>query len=111
MGYYAEVGVGQPNDINKAREWYRRAVQSGNEDALERLRALDALVQSRTVTAAQSGGISREEHERLTQSRLVRRRTMAMQRMANEPVSPPWDGKVLGRRGKTMLTLNSKLNH
>ena len=94
MGYYAEVGVGQPKDVNKARDWYRRAVQSGNEDASERLRALDALLRSHTATPTQSGGISREEHERLTESRLIRRRTLAQQRMANEPISPPWDGKV-----------------
>ena len=24
MGYYAEVGVGQPRDLNKATEWYQR---------------------------------------------------------------------------------------
>ena len=96
MGYYAEVGLGQPKDFDKARDWYRRAVQSGNEDASERLRALDALFQTSPSQSslAQLGGISREEHDRLTQSRLVRRRTVAMQRMANEPISPPWDGNV-----------------
>jgi TPR repeat protein len=87
MGYYAEVGVGGPQDIDNARKWYQRvsnlphvryivclsvsqAAQNGNTDASERLRAL---------SAPQAQSLSRTEHENITQSTLIRKRTQAKQ--------------------------------
>ncbi|KDQ53398.1 hypothetical protein JAAARDRAFT_197546 [Jaapia argillacea MUCL 33604] len=42
MGYYAEVGVGGPKDIEVARKWYSRASEHGNGEATERLSALSS---------------------------------------------------------------------
>jgi len=83
MGYYSEVGVGQPKNLEAARKWYLLAQEHGNADATERLKAL-------SQPAAKS--LSREEHEDITEAKLVRRRTMAMQRMETAPLSPPWEG-------------------
>lgn len=83
MGYYAEVGVGQAKNIEAARKWYLLAQEHGNVDAAERLKVL-------SQPAAKP--LSREEHEDITQAKLVRRRTMAMQRMETAPLSPPWEG-------------------
>ncbi|KAF8268916.1 hypothetical protein EI94DRAFT_1771417 [Lactarius quietus] len=71
MGYYVEVGVGGPKDIEAARKWYERASQHGNADATERLAALS---QPAPVS------LSRQEHENLTETTLVRKRTQAKQR-------------------------------
>ncbi|KAI0001217.1 hypothetical protein BJV77DRAFT_973060 [Russula vinacea] len=71
MGYYTEVGVGGPKDIEAARKWYTRASQHGNADATERLAAL-----SQPAPAA----LSRQEHDNLTETTLVRKRTQAKQR-------------------------------
>ncbi|PPQ70590.1 hypothetical protein CVT25_012012, partial [Psilocybe cyanescens] len=85
MGYYAEVGVGQPRDVGKAIAWYERAASHANPDAPARLRAL---------TAAAPAALSRAEHDALTETKLMRRRTMAARRAEEEPVSPPWEGRV-----------------
>ncbi|TCD60032.1 hypothetical protein EIP91_010853, partial [Steccherinum ochraceum] len=71
MGYYAEVGVGGPKDIDAARKWYSRAAEHGNSDAKERLQAL-------SQPTPQS--LSRDEHKALTDTTLVRKRTQAKQR-------------------------------
>ncbi|KAH9886008.1 hypothetical protein C8Q73DRAFT_740386 [Cubamyces lactineus] len=71
LGYYSEVGVGGPKDIEAARKWYTRAAQHGNTDATERLQAL-----SQPTPQA----LSREQHENLTDVKLVRKRTQAKQR-------------------------------
>ncbi|KAI1784859.1 HCP-like protein [Ganoderma leucocontextum] len=71
LGYYSEVGVGGQRDIEVARRWYQRAAQHGNADATERLQAL-----SQPTPQA----LSREQHENLTDSKLVRKRTQAKQR-------------------------------
>ncbi|OCH86984.1 hypothetical protein OBBRIDRAFT_760449 [Obba rivulosa] len=76
MGYYAEVGVGGPKDIDAAQKWYTKAAQHGNTDAAERLQAL-------SQPAPQA--LSREEHENITDSRLVRKRTLAKQRSEATP--------------------------
>lgn len=36
--------------------------------------------------------LSRQEHDSITETKLVRRRTLAAQRSENQPQSPPWDG-------------------
>ncbi|KAI0716270.1 hypothetical protein C8Q76DRAFT_692038 [Earliella scabrosa] len=71
LGYYSEVGVGGPKDIDAARKWYTRAAQHGNTDATERLQAL-----SQPTPQA----LSREQHDNLTDAKLVRKRTQAKQR-------------------------------
>ncbi|KAH7906763.1 HCP-like protein [Hygrophoropsis aurantiaca] len=71
MGYYAEVGVGGDKDIEAARKWYLRAAEHGNTDAVERLTAL-------SQPAPQA--LSRQEHDSLTETKLVRKRTQAKQR-------------------------------
>lgn len=80
MGYYAEVGIGIPQDIAAARRWYALASQQGNADAPERLQAL---------SRAQS--LSRQEHEELTKTQLVRKRTQARMRSqgTDRPPVPP----------------------
>ncbi|KAI0642467.1 hypothetical protein C8Q79DRAFT_917162 [Trametes meyenii] len=85
LGYYSEVGVGGPKDIDAARKWYNRASQHGNSDATERLQAL-----SQPTPQA----LSREEHENLTDAKLVRKRTQAKQRSeavvgAGATLAPP----------------------
>lgn len=83
MGYYAEVGVGRPKDLKTAMMWYSRARDHGNEDAAARLTAL---------SSSSSQALSRQEHDTITEAKLVRRRTMAAQRAETQPVSPPWEG-------------------
>ena len=71
MGYYAEVGVGGTKDVNVAIKWYKKAKDNGNTDAAERLNALDQSVPQ---------ALSREQHDVITEDKLVRKRTMAKQR-------------------------------
>ncbi|KAL1946440.1 hypothetical protein VTO73DRAFT_15567 [Trametes versicolor] len=71
LGYYSEVGVGGPKDVNSARKWYSRAAEHGNTDAVERLQAL---------AQPDAQALSREQHETLTDAKLVRKRTQAKQR-------------------------------
>jgi len=54
---------------------------------MSRLNRLSAL----STPSGQS--LSREEHDTITETKLVRRRTQAAQRSENQPLSPPWDGK------------------
>jgi hypothetical protein len=76
MGYYSEVGIGTPGgkNLGAAREWYEKARRGGNQDAEERLVAL-ANVRAEPGGGAQGGGgrgLSRTEHEVITESRLGR---------------------------------------
>jgi len=71
LGYYAEVGVGGPKDVDAARRWYQRAMQHGNPDAKERHAAL---------SQPDPNSLSRQQHEVLTETTLVRKRTQAKQR-------------------------------
>ncbi|KIY48771.1 HCP-like protein [Fistulina hepatica ATCC 64428] len=85
MGYYAEVGVGQPKDVQLARTWYEKVSKAqvhGNPDAVKRLNAL-------AQPAAQA--LSRQEHDNLTETTLVRKRTQARQR-ADAVVRRPGTG-------------------
>jgi len=95
MGYYAEVGVGRPKDIQTALGWYRLAHEHGNPDATLRLSALSA-------PSGQS--LSRQEHDSITEIKLVRRRTLAAQRSENQPQSPPWDGNSFPTLGQAQAT-------
>ncbi|KAH9050285.1 HCP-like protein [Lactarius hengduanensis] len=87
MGYYVEVGVGGPKDIEAALRWYERASQHGNTEATERLAAL-----SQPAPVA----LSRQEHDNLTEVTLVRKRTQAKQR---SDARGPAAGPRLGGRG------------
>ncbi|KAG8933365.1 hypothetical protein FRC02_012041 [Tulasnella sp. 418] len=68
MGYYCEVGVGGHKDIDAAKKWYQRAAAHQNEDAAARLKAL---------SQPKPDVLSREEHDKLTNTTLVRKRTSA----------------------------------
>ncbi|PCH36856.1 HCP-like protein [Wolfiporia cocos MD-104 SS10] len=82
MGYYAEIGIGCAQDKARAEQWYSMASGGGNADASERLQALS---RSRTLT--------RQEHEQITDSQLVRKRTQArMRSQAGKAGSAPSDG-------------------
>ena len=120
MGYYTEVGVGGPKDIEAARNWYTRvsnttcplfpylmyglssciqASQHGNADATERLAAL-----SQPAPLA----LSRQEHDNLTETTLVRKRTQAKQRSdARGPTGGPRQG---GRQNSQQVVANIRKN-
>ncbi|KIJ51904.1 hypothetical protein M422DRAFT_244282 [Sphaerobolus stellatus SS14] len=40
IGYYAEVGIGQPKDLEATKKWYTKAVEHGNTEPSARLSAL-----------------------------------------------------------------------
>ncbi|THH03459.1 hypothetical protein EW145_g6235 [Phellinidium pouzarii] len=71
MGYYWEVGIGTPKDVQKAMEWYEKASAHGSNDAKQRITAL-----SQSVAQA----LSRKEHNTLAENNLVRKRTQAKAR-------------------------------
>lgn len=81
VGYYLEVGIGiggDPShsgrgepDLAGAQKWYARAVEAGNSDAEERLKALRQ--------GGAEAAVSRNEFERNVDVELVRKRTMAVQ--------------------------------
>ncbi|KIL58303.1 hypothetical protein M378DRAFT_332549 [Amanita muscaria Koide BX008] len=79
MGYYAEVGVGGPINVENAIKWYRKAKEHGNVDAAERLEALEQSVPQ---------ALSRKEHDVITEHKLVRKRTQAQQRSQTQPPPP-----------------------
>ncbi|TFK37925.1 hypothetical protein BDQ12DRAFT_684353 [Crucibulum laeve] len=89
MGYYFEVGVGGGKDVREAVRWYTLARDHGNTDAAERLAAL-------SQPSPQS--LSRQEHDNITESKLVRKRTQAKQRSETQPMSPPYDGMTFPGR-------------
>lgn len=71
MGYYCEVGIGGlPSDVERARQWYENAAEHGDSEAAGRLKAL-----SDSATP-----LSREQHDTLAETRLVRSRTRARMR-------------------------------
>ncbi|KIJ61884.1 hypothetical protein HYDPIDRAFT_95685 [Hydnomerulius pinastri MD-312] len=71
MGYYKEVGVGGSKDVDAAINWYQSAAEHGNSDATERLSAL---------SQPSPQALSRQEHDNITETKLVRKRTQAKQR-------------------------------
>lgn len=74
MGYYSEVGVGGIGpDIDKAKWWYEKAARGGSEEAIGRLRELNS-------AGGHGRTLGRKEHEGLTEDKLMRKRTMAIQR-------------------------------
>ncbi|KAG6854750.1 hypothetical protein C0991_001177 [Blastosporella zonata] len=82
MGYYAEVGVGCPKDLQTAIGWYKSAQAHGNNDAAERLVALSQPLPN---------ALSRQQHDSITENKLVRKRTQAKQRSDTLGFKPPYE--------------------
>lgn len=61
MGYYYEVGIGVTIDLDAARSWYSKAAAQGNQDAAQRLSALNM---------SQSEAFSRAQHQANMDERL-----------------------------------------
>lgn len=76
MGYYKEVGVGGEKDIQESMRWYSLAAEHGNTDAVERIAALNQVVPQ---------ALSRQEHDTITEAKLVRKRTQARERSSQQP--------------------------
>ena len=71
LGYYFEVGVGVEQDLAASRKWYKKAAAHGDNDAKERIAALDK-------PAPQT--ISRRDHLSHVDTKLVHTRTLAKNR-------------------------------
>ena len=52
------------------------------------------------MSAPSGQSLSRQEHDTITEIKLVRRRTLAAQRSENQPQNPPWDGKMFPTMGE-----------
>ncbi|WFD36080.1 hypothetical protein MCUN1_002951 [Malassezia cuniculi] len=72
MGYYYEVGIGVTPDVEKCKEWYRKAAAQGNRDAAERLAALE-----------HEEVLSRAQHQQHLDAHMYAQHTAAM----NQPAS------------------------
>ncbi|KAG1726342.1 HCP-like protein [Suillus paluster] len=84
MGYYKEVGVGGEKDIQESMKWYSLAAEHGNTDAVERIAALNQSVPQ---------ALSRQEHDTITEAKLVRKRTQARERSSVQPRMSLEDGR------------------
>jgi len=60
LGYFHEIGMHVPVDLEKSREWYEKAAQHGNEDAKSRIEAL-----------ARKQVLNRKDHENITVKRIT----------------------------------------
>lgn len=78
LAYYNEVGVGCAKNLAVAKKWYKKASAHGNDDAKERLEALQG--------AGDDGAaaFTRTEYEAQLESRLTRKHTAAKQRSLKE---------------------------
>jgi hypothetical protein len=96
MGYYAEVGVGGPKNLELALKWYTKASAHDNADAKERLEALQ-----KSSTSA----LSRQEHDNITEAKLVRKRTQAKQRSDSRRASipPPQPSQAAQQHGRRVI--------
>ncbi|KAK3062420.1 hypothetical protein LTS18_004084, partial [Coniosporium uncinatum] len=59
MGYYNEIGMSTPVDLQKALEWYEKAADNGNKDALGRI---EGIRKSKTL--------SKKDHENVAIARI-----------------------------------------
>jgi hypothetical protein len=59
MGYFNEIGMHVPVNIEKAKEWYEKAAKSGNQDAIGRIEGLK-----------QSITLSKKDHENVAITRI-----------------------------------------
>ncbi|GAB7333328.1 hypothetical protein MBLNU13_g04955t1 [Cladosporium sp. NU13] len=60
LGYFHEIGMHVPVDLEKSGEWYEKAAKHGNEDAKGRLEAL-----------ARKQVMSRKDHDNITVKRIT----------------------------------------
>ncbi|GAA6022565.1 hypothetical protein JCM10207_006587 [Rhodosporidiobolus poonsookiae] len=96
LGYFHEVGINGPIDLEKAKRWYTRASGHGNEDAKKRL---EALQQSNPET------LNRTDHDAHVETKLVRKRTQAKirsdeqrERVAAAKLAASLQGPALGSK-------------
>ncbi|KAJ4415604.1 hypothetical protein N0V82_007238 [Gnomoniopsis sp. IMI 355080] len=91
MGYYHEIGIHVPKDLNEARRWYDLAASHGNQDAVGRLDSLsrnkslskkDHETTALTRIKSQHGSMRGKRPERL-------QRMKEQQHMASLPESGP----------------------
>jgi TPR repeat protein len=59
MGYFYEIGVYVPVDLNESEKWYQKAAEHGNKDALGRI---DSIKKNNTL--------SKKDHEQVAISRI-----------------------------------------
>ncbi|SCV71219.1 BQ2448_2807 [Microbotryum intermedium] len=71
LGYFSEVGISGSINLELAKRWYQRASGRGNEDAQQRLEALQD---------SEKNVLSRVDHESQLDQKLVRKRTQAQAR-------------------------------
>lgn len=74
MGYFYEVGIYVQPDYATAQDWYRKAAESGNPDALGRV---DAIKRSKTL--------SRKDHEKTALNRIKQSRGPGAQNTVSSP--------------------------
>lgn len=60
LGYFNEIGMYVPVDLETSREWYEKAAKHGNDDAKSRIEAL-----------ARKQVLSRKDHENITVKRIT----------------------------------------
>jgi hypothetical protein len=59
MGYFNEIGMHVPVNVEKAKEWYEKAAKNGNADALQRIEGL-----------SQEQTLSKQDHEQVAINRI-----------------------------------------
>lgn len=81
MGYFFEIGIFVPVNLQAAKEWYRKAAANGNKDAAGRI---DSLSRSKTL--------SRRDHEQIAVSRIKESRLQSP--TESRPPIPPMPALV-----------------
>lgn len=84
LAYYSEVGVGCAKNISAAKKWYKKAAAHGNEDAKDRLEALQSESGSDAGGGEGGGALTRTQYEAQLESRLTRKHTAAKNRSLKE---------------------------
>jgi hypothetical protein len=59
MGYFSEIGIHLPINLEKAREWYEKAAANGNQDATQRIESLK-----------NDQSLSKQDHEQVAINRI-----------------------------------------
>lgn len=88
MGYYYEVGIYVPVNFSEAKEWYRKASQSGNSDATGRIEAI-----SRSKT------LSRKDHESVALKKIRQQRGSMI---GESPLPPVPTMPTLSEEGQSL---------
>jgi TPR repeat protein len=88
LGYFNEIGMYVPINLEKAMEWYQKAAQHGNEDAKSRIQALS----NKQV-------LSKKDHENVAVSRIKSQRGSMIaarpERLQQHPAMPPPRGSSM----------------